>query len=51
MKSIYDRADDEVENIENDESLTEQEKRQAIKEIRAELRDYERINGGSDYNY
>ena len=45
MKSLdrlHDRAEREIELIEQDDSMTDYEKKQAIKEIYAELREAER---------
>jgi aminoglycoside phosphotransferase len=39
---MQDRAEREIELISNDESITDEEKRQSIKEIYAELRETER---------
>ena len=38
MKRIEDRADTEIEAIENDESLSEDEKRKLIREIYKEMK-------------
>ena len=42
MKTIEERAEHEVELIEQDENLTDEEKRQMIKEVYEELQEYEK---------
>lgn len=39
---MEERAEHEIELIEQDESLTDEEKKQAIKEVHEELQEYER---------
>ena len=40
--NLYDRAEREIQLIEQDESLTESQKREEIREIERELREIER---------
>jgi uncharacterized membrane protein YukC len=51
LEKMYDRAEKEIEFIEQDESLSNEEKGEAIKEIRAEVRDLEREYRNNDEQY
>ncbi len=42
LNRIHERAEHEIDLIEQDESMTDEEKRLAIKEVYQELRDIER---------
>jgi len=44
MKTMEERAEHEIELIEQDDSMDEKEKRKAIKEIYEQLKEYEREN-------
>lgn len=48
MKSLEERLDHEIELIENDDSLTEEQKRKEIRELYREAREIEREQNCGD---